>query len=331
MPSTFRGRGAGGHAAGGASPRQAWVLSIGGVAAHILVPMSPSPRRFLAPALIVLLVAAGCSKASAGDNYRFSAGQLSQATTTEAPRSESTTTAAPAPDTPKEATETEIATATVGEVEVFSQKPGGGATALPAVKPGAHPPIPRDGYATAGVRKTATGMAFSNPTYYKNPLVFVVLDKDGQWLHVMVPARPNGQTGWIKASDVTLSRTKYRLELTLSTQTLKVYNGNDVFAETKTVIGKQSSKTPLGQFFLNEKIKSDNPGGAYGPWIMSTSAYSEDLDVFDGGLPVVAFHGTNQPNLIGQQVSNGCIRMPNDVDMKLADNVPPGTPVTIQA
>jgi len=283
--------------------------------------------RPLAPLLIVLLVAAGCAKAAAGDNYRFSAGQLAAS---DAPQS--TTTAAPAPDTPKEATETDIATATVGEVEVFLQKPGGGAAAPPSTaSPGGHPAIPRDGYATAGVRKTPTGMAFSNPTYYKNPLVFVVPERDGQWLHVMLPARPNGQTGWIKASDVSLSRTKYRMELTLSTQQLKVYDGNDVFAETKTVIGKQSSKTPLGKFYLNEKIKSDNPGGAYGPWILSTSGYSEDLDVFDGGLPVVAFHGTNQPNLIGQQVSNGCIRMPNEIDIKLADALPPGTPITIQA
>src|SRR4051794_25536575 len=47
------------------------VLSIVGVAANILLPMSPSPRRLLAPLLILLLVAAGCSKSSAGDNYKF--------------------------------------------------------------------------------------------------------------------------------------------------------------------------------------------------------------------------------------------------------------------
>ena len=284
--------------------------------------MPPSSRRLLVLMVLVLL-GAGCANGSSGDNYRFSLGQLTATPVTESPK-------ATVPlDAPKEATETEIATAIGGEVEVLMTRPGGPPAMTPPVSPGARPPIPRDGYQTAGVRKTAGGMAYSNPTYYKNPLVFVVLAHEGEWLQVMAAARPNGQTGWIKASEVTLTRTKYRMELTLSDQTLKVYDGNDLFAETKTVIGKPSTRTPVGKFFINEKIKSDNPGGAYGLWILSTSGYSEDLDQFDNGLPVVAFHGTNQPNLIGQQVSNGCIRMPNEVDGKLADNLPAGTPVTI--
>lgn len=286
----------------------------------------PSPnRRLVVPLLIVVLMAASCSRTSAGDNYLFTANQLSAAPAAAAPEPIS-------PETPKDPLETEIATATVGEVEVFLQKPGGSTTTqTTATTQNRMPPIPRDGFQSAGVRKTATGMAYSNPTYFKNPLVFIVLAKDGNWINVMLPARPNGQSGWIKASDVTLSRTKYRMVLTLGDTTLKVWNGNDLFAETKVVIGKQASKTPTGKFYLNEKVKSENSDGAYGPWILSTSGYSEDLDQFDGGLPVVAFHGTNQPNLIGQHVSNGCIRMPNEVDIKLADSLPAGTPVIITA
>ena len=97
------------------------------------------------------------------------------------------------------------------------------------------------------------------------------------------------------------------------------------------VIGKDQTHTPVGHFYINEKIEQSNPGGAYGPWILSTNAYSESLDSFDGGLPVIAFHGTNQPQLIGTQASNGCIRMPNDVVTKLADALPAGTPVDIEA
>ena len=64
---------------------------------------------------------------------------------------------------------------------------------------------------------------------------------------------------------------------------------------------------------------------------MATSAYSEQLDSFDGGLPQVAFHGTNRPALIGTQASNGCVRMPDAVDLQLAGLLPAGTPITIQA
>ena len=48
--------------------------------------------------------------------------------------------------------------------------------------------------------------------------------------------------------------------------------------------------------------------------------------MFDDGLPVIAFHGTNQPDLIGSAASNGCIRMPNEVVTQLAETIPAGYP-----
>ncbi len=72
-------------------------------------------------------------------------------------------------------------------------------------------------------------------------------------------------------------------------------------------------------------------GSAYGPYILSLSAFSEALDSFGGGVPVIAIHGTNDPGLIGGAFSNGCIRIPNEAIRVLADNVPMGTPVDIVA
>ena len=70
-------------------------------------------------------------------------------------------------------------------------------------------------------------------------------------------------------------------------------------------------------------------GSAYGPWILSLSGFSEALETFGGGVPVIAIHGTNRPELIGGAHSNGCIRIPNDVVTFLAETVPMGTPVEI--
>ena len=50
-------------------------------------------------------------------------------------------------------------------------------------------------------------------------------------------------------------------------------------------------------------------------------------DSFDGGLPEIALHGTNQPSLVGSAASNGCIRMPNDAILQLESLVPLGTVV----
>ena len=42
-----------------------------------------------------------------------------------------------------------------------------------------------------------------------------------------IPARPNSQEGWIRASDVVLTESEFRMELTLSTFTLQVFQGVD--------------------------------------------------------------------------------------------------------
>lgn len=180
---------------------------------------------------------------------------------------------------------------------------------------------------------TLAGWVYKNPTYFDQPLVMVATSIEGEWVQVLIPARPNGQTGWVRAADVTLTQHTFHAELILSQRLLTVWNDNTPVAQTNVVIGTDSTPTPIGTFYIAEKIPASvagvNPNGSFGPWILATNAYSETLDMFDDGLPVVAFHGTNQPQLIGSASSNGCIRMPNDVVTLLAETIPPGTPVTI--
>jgi lipoprotein-anchoring transpeptidase ErfK/SrfK len=218
-------------------------------------------------------------------------------------------------------------------ITVMSAAPAGVTTSTPAtpttIAQNALPAIPRNGLNSAGVKKTADGFEFTNPTYFKNPLVFEVLEKNGDWLKVLIPARPNQTEGWIKASDVTLETVSYRMVLDLSKFQLTVYKGNEIFVETDVVIGKDSTRTPVGRFYMTEKIKQSNDTGIYGSWVLATNGYSESLDTFNDGLPVIAFHGTNQPELVGTKASNGCVRMPNDVVSKLADALPAGTPIDI--
>ncbi|MFN8039888.1 MAG: L,D-transpeptidase [Acidimicrobiales bacterium] len=300
-------------------------------------------RTLLASLLCLAALAAGCSRQDdAGSGFRLAGDQLVATTTSAAP-----TTTTPPGSTPAAAATFDIATAKVARVQVYTVRPGSaiGASApadgAPVAQlaaagqtytatPPQHDPIPRVGLNTAPyVEKTATGFAYANPTSFGNPLVFSVTGREGDYVKVLVSARPNHQEGWVKASDVDLSTTQYRLELKLSAFELTAYNGNDVIAKTNVVIGTDRTQTPKGRFFINEKIPQKNPAGAYGPWILSTNGYSEWLDLFDGGLPVVAFHGTNAPGLIGTKASNGCIRMPNDVVTQLATTIPAGTPVDI--
>ena len=271
--------------------------------------------RLLATLGVVLGLAAGAAACSSGNAEVVGV-------------VETTTTTAPDPYV------TVVATAKNAEIEVFAELPGGAAAAAPSPTTTAPPaknvqPIPRIGLNSAGSAKTDVGWTFENPTYFDNPLVMVVNETSGDWLRVQLHARPNEMEGWVRADDVELTSHSYRMELDLAGFDLKVYDGEELIEETQVVIGKDATPTPLGTYFLNEMIPQSNPGGAFGPWILSTSAYSETLETFDGGLPVIAFHGTNQPDLIGTQASNGCIRMPNDVVTRLAETLPAGTPVTV--
>jgi lipoprotein-anchoring transpeptidase ErfK/SrfK len=44
----------------------------------------------------------------------------------------------------------------------------------------------------------------------------------------------------------------------------------------------------------------------------------------------IAIHGTNRPELIGLAVSNGCLRVRNDVLLRIFRATLAGTPVRIQ-
>jgi len=175
------------------------------------------------------------------------------------------------------------------------------------------------------------GEWFANPTQFGNDRVFLVVGEMPGWVEVMLPIRPNGSTGWIPVSAVELSEVTVRAEVDISQKTLKVWDGNEIIVDTLAVTGTDATPTPLGEFYVRDIVSKANEEGAYGPKILALSAYSEALETFMGGLPVIAIHGTNRPELIGGAHSNGCVRIPNELIELMAATVPIGSPVTIVA
>ena len=96
---------------------------------------------------------------------------------------------------------------------------------------------------------------------------------------------------------------------------------------TAAVTGKSSSRTPIANGWVEETMPG--PSGAYGPLLISLGVFSEDLNSFGGGIPKIALHGTNNPSLMGQYASNGCIRVPNNVITQIASLVQPGSKVVL--
>lgn len=161
--------------------------------------------------------------------------------------------------------------------------------------------------------------------------VFLVEGTQGDWLHVLLPVPPNGSQGWIPASAVTTSKTSYWVEVVRSAHRLKVHKGTTTVLDTPAGIGTQDTPTPGGLYYITELLKAPNPTGDYGPYAYGLSGYSTSLKQFEGHDPIIGIHGTNQPQLVGTDVSHGCIRLHNDVITRMADMLPLGTPVQIQA
>jgi lipoprotein-anchoring transpeptidase ErfK/SrfK len=266
-----------------------------------------------------------------------------------APRS-TTTTERPTTTTRKEPLPLgtfEIATAkpTVTKINVLAEEPADWATAETTVVPAAAPtippasqdtlpardPLPDDDFPIQGRRTATAGWEFDNPGPYDPPQPFTMLvtERRGNWAKVLVPVRPNHTEGWVALSDVDISTTTQRIEINLTDNTLVAYDGATVVVETPVVAGSAFTPTPTGRFYVTDIVPQSNPAGAYGPFALATNGYSEVMDEFDTGVPVVALHGTNAPDKLGTDVSNGCVRLPNEVITQLAETFPLGVPVFI--
>jgi lipoprotein-anchoring transpeptidase ErfK/SrfK len=171
----------------------------------------------------------------------------------------------------------------------------------------------------------------TNPTNTKGQLVLLVDQVSNGWAKVLLPVRPNHSTGWIRVRDVTMSVDPYRIVVRLKSHQLGLYLLNKPMLRAPVGIGTKDTPTPDGRYYLTQLFRPPNPDGAYGPFAYSLSGFSNVLQTFEGGDAIIGLHGTNQPQLVGHDVSHGCIRMTNDVITKLARILPLGTPVQIVA
>lgn len=173
---------------------------------------------------------------------------------------------------------------------------------------------------------------FSQITEYRQPRTLLVVEQQDGWLKALLPARPNNSTGWIKAEDVTLSSTTLSVLIDLSERTLSLSDGTVGLMSAKVGIGRPETPTPLGTFYVTDPVDlTADPNGAYGAYAVGLSGYSEVLKSFRGGPGQIAIHGTSASSDLGNEVSNGCIRVLNDAVVPLAQQIPLGTPVTIVA
>ena len=209
------------------------------------------------------------------------------------------------------------------------------------------PPAVRDPYRSTVAEALAASVAvyerpgaatavrtIAQPDDPPRPLVFLVQEeRPPLWLKVLLPVRPNGSTGWIKATDVRLTEHDYRIVVRLRAHRLTVSRGPTVLVDAPIGVGRSQTPTPGGLYYTKELLRPPTPNTVYGPYAYGLSGFSNTLESFDGGEPVLGIHGTNDPSGLGQDVSHGCIRMPNADIIRLVEEIklPLGVPVDVQA
>jgi lipoprotein-anchoring transpeptidase ErfK/SrfK len=235
---------------------------------------------------------------------------------------------------------------------------GGAGTAVAAPRgsggaPLAAPPPPRSGRPAAQATQQLAVLnhdteAFSRPNRGSRPVAMVSATRpitgeqtvlpviahatdthDAAWLRVLLPGRPNSHTGWISARSTTPTLTRWQITIRISTRQVTALWDGRVARTFEAVVGKPSTPTPLGRFFVEETVKL-GPQEVGAPYALALSARSNVLQQFDGGPGQIALHGTNNiGGVLGTAASHGCIRLDTQAITRLATRIGPGIPVTI--
>ena len=173
-------------------------------------------------------------------------------------------------------------------------------------------------------------------TFRGNRLVVRVLQgsEGDEWVLAELPVRPSGARGWIRTENFNWSTVRHHVLIDVSDRLVALFDGDDLVTYTRAIVGKSGTPTPTLSGFIVEKLPNhnrQNGSGVVGDWILMLSFFSEALDTFGGGLPRIALHGTHIPERVGEALSNGCIRIPNNIIEVIARTAPLGTVVNITA
>jgi RNA polymerase sigma factor (sigma-70 family) len=331
----------------------AWLGSLDPAAPAALTTVATSPTvQHIATAVVAGLAVIGVSAAVVNDSSPAPTSppppEVAVAATVPASASASTTTPSSSSTTLPPTT---VAPTTTTPTTLAAAA-GAGAGAAPGPLTSATPFTPRGRLSSAPSSLVAhalvaelpvfevpgaqvASLALANPQRSGAPLVLLVTEQRAGWLQVLLPIRPNGSTGWIRAEQASLVTHDFRIIVELAAHRITAYQGREVLLSEPIGVGTRDAPTPGGVYYIKELFQPldangrYDPGGPYGPYAYGLSGFSEVLFDFAGGDGQFGIHGTNDPSGLGRDVSHGCIRMSNAGITLLAQTLPLGVPVEI--
>jgi lipoprotein-anchoring transpeptidase ErfK/SrfK len=163
------------------------------------------------------------------------------------------------------------------------------------------------------------------------PVMGAVKGKDGnRWVHVRLPGRPSGHTGWILADQTIKSSTEWRVVVNVTARTVTVFRDGLLVRSFPAVVPQAATPTPYGQLFVEEAL-AIAPQDVGGPFALAISARSDIFQEFEGGPGQIAIHGTDGlSDPLGSAASHGCIRLSPSAIGWMAKRIGAGVPVTVE-
>ncbi|MGH3518627.1 MAG: L,D-transpeptidase family protein [Haloechinothrix sp.] len=157
-----------------------------------------------------------------------------------------------------------------------------------------------------------------------------VLDEQPGWLRVLLPARPNGATGWLHhdTAYLRIAHTPYRIEVDRARFTLRLYRDGATIGRWTVGVGKPAAETPAGRTFVLASIRDTK--ATFSDIVLPLGAHSDTYTTYGGGPGTVGIHTWPTSDAFGTASSDGCIRVPPAALAELSTTVPLGTPVLIR-
>lgn len=168
-------------------------------------------------------------------------------------------------------------------------------------------------------------------TQFDTPSVLTVVGRRDDWLEVLHESLGNGETGWVRASDVKVLREQWRIDVDLSRRRATLRRLGETVRTFPVAVGAPGTDTPPGVYGVTDRLTTGGPGSAYGCCVLALTGHQPDTPQDWPGGDRLAIHGTTAPESIGQAASHGCLRASEETMRLLMDKVPLGTQVRIVA
>ncbi len=87
------------------------------------------------------------------------------------------------------------------------------------------------------------------------------------WVKVLLPVRPGGTTGWVRAFDVTIVRVAFRIRVALGARRITVFDADRVLYTGPIAIGAAARPTPPGRYYLRRSVTAARSATTDSPYV----------------------------------------------------------------